>query len=312
MPNAKPKGVETLSSEKKSIEDIRMFCPMKNSWPAIEYATELDKVKWIDVPSNIGKFLSGTGKHIGNTIMSIRPANVARHIHKSSDVSTLKEVMKWFAENFDRTFTYYYDNSTYSTRWRMTAKPFQYKKTNYHAKGLASTIQSNQFWIRDDMFDNTYMLNSSNPTWVSWGDSVIKMLPQLKLDEAKRNDKGIVNDASSMSTQMLEHSELMQKNMNEMVDNIKFQINRLIDSSLDSYKYDIKQLMHADDMLEHMNENILVSTDGLVFEESKQSVAASNRLIKEHTQKLFANKLQLMDMRERYLALFDTKDGEEE
>ena len=308
MPNANPKGVETLSSEKKSIENIRMFSTLRDSWTANEFATGLDKVKWIDVPSNIGKFL--TGINVEHRI--IKPANVARHIHKSSDVSTLKEVMKWFAENLDRTFTYYYDSSTYSARWRMTAKPFQYKKTNYYAKGLASTIQSNQFWIRDDMFDNAYMLNSGNPTWMSWRDSVIKMLPQLKLDEATANDKAIVNNAKDMSTEMLEHSMLMRKKMNDMTDDIKFQINRLIDSSLDSYRYSIKQLMHADDMLEHMNENILVSTDGLIFEESKQSVAASNRLIKEHTQKLFANKLTLMDMRERYLALFDTKDGEEE
>lgn len=317
MPNAKPKGVETLKEDKElNMENRRMFSTLKSRWVAIDFATEMETIKWIDVPSNIGVFLSQMSHHDGGNV-TVHPTRIAKHVLDNTQpqfiLLRMKEIMMWFADNMDRTFTHYQDKSTYNTRWRMSAKPFQYKRINWSTKGLASVIQSNQFWISSTMFDNSYLLNHENPTWVSWNATWVSMLPQMKLERAVAKDKATINQASNMATHMSEHIEYLDAAMDKFTTVMKNRIETHAENVLGyTHNVSVRELVRADDMSHYMSEHLLVDVDSLLFPESKQTVVASNKLIKEHTQKLFAQKLQLMDMKERFLALFDAKDGEEE
>jgi len=200
-----------------SASQITSTLGLQTIWSASE------KMFWIDIPTHVCRFFNSF-KYLVSVSHNLTDVKVAHMLgrarvgsHEETSVGEritideFKVFMQWVLEHRGHVFTYYSSHSTdHETRWRMTKKPYVYKSYNNHAKGLASTIQSNQFYVNSSMFGEASVKDWSpnNPsheqqlTYKSWIKSVLVNLPEVKMESLMVADKDMLKLLSSRCTML--------------------------------------------------------------------------------------------------------------
>ena len=140
----------------------RMLTSSKHSWVGVEFSTEVEKMKWIDVPTHIGEFLT----HVG---IYFRPASLANKMAEHNmSVSDIDACLKWFVDHSGHCFTFYYQNKhPFGRRWRMSKKQFTHKSYNYYVLTALPKAKMDKLSAEDnnkvaEMNDNKHDLESYN------------------------------------------------------------------------------------------------------------------------------------------------------
>ena len=286
-----------------SVEMVRMLTQSKSKWVGLEYSTELEKVNWIDVPTHVSEWLSAIGTWTN-------PKHMAKAMaRKDMPVSQLESVFKWFVDHAGHCFTYYYRNEhPFGRRYRMTKKPWTHKSYNYYVKGLAHTIQDNQFYLNIDLFGGG-AVNMDNPTLVDWYNQVLTALPKAKMDKLATDDNNKVEQIDSNK----EDLESYNKKLTERLAGLD--VHALLKETIESHfqnmlnhKWDIHPLAETEDF---------VDTQGMSFDEQIEKVKIGNTHVKAIGASVFSNMLAIETAKEQALASIaslatTTQESEEE
>lgn len=295
-----------------SLENERLLTSSRHSWVGMEFSTEVGKMKWIDMPTHIGEFLSVSGTYF-------RPSTIASTMaNKDMPVSQLETVFKWFVDHSGHCFTYYYQNKhPFGRRWRMSKKPFTHKSYNYYAKGLANTIQDNQFYVNADVFGGG-AINMDNPTLTDWYNHVLTALPKAKMDKLSADDNSKVAEIENNK----EDLESYNKKLTERLAGLD--IHELLKETIESHfknmlykSWEIHPLAEADDFVVSLKSDYLVDTQGMSFDEQIEKVKVANTQVKQIGASVFTNILAIETAKEQALASIaslavPTQESEEE
>ena len=295
-----------------SLQNERLLTSSRQSWVGVEYSTELDKMNWIDMPTHIGEFLSESGTYF-------RPASIARTMaEKNMPVSQLETVFKWFVDHSGHCFTYYYQNKhPFGRRWRMSKKPFTHKSYNYYAKGLASTIQDNQFYVNSDLFGDG-AINMDNATLTDWYNHVLTALPKAKMNKLSADDNSKVAKVENNK----EDLEYYNKKLTDRLAGLD--IHALLKETIESHfknmlykSWDIHPLAEVDDFVATLKSDFMVDTQGMSFDEQIEKVKVANTQVKQLGASVFTNILAIETAKEQALASIaslavPTQESEEE
>ena len=280
-----------------SLEHERLFTSSRHSWVGKEFSTEVEKVKWVDVPTHIGEWLSAIGTWT-------RPKALARAmVNKDMSVSQLEDAFKWFVDHAGHCFTYYYRNEhPFGRRYRMTNKPFTHKSWNYYVKGLAHTIQENQFYMNADVFGGG-AINMDNPTLTDWYNHVLTALPKAKMDKLSTDDNNKVEQAESNK------EDLASYNMKLHVRLSGLDIHALLKETIESHfknmlykSWDIHPLAETDDFVASLKSDFLIDTQSMSFDEQIEKVKVANTQMKQLGANVFNNILAIESAKEQALA----------
>ena len=282
-----------------SVENESLFTSSRHSWVGLEYSTELEKMNWMDVPTHISDWLSAVG---GNSWM--RPKSLARVMaNKDMSVSQLETVFKWFVDHSGNCFTYYYRNEhPFGRRYRMSKKPFTHKSYNYYVKGLAHTIQENQFYVNKDLFGGG-AINMDNATLTDWYNHVLVALPKAKMDKLATDDNNKVEQVESNK------EDLASYNMKLHVRLSGLDIHALLKETIESHfnnmlhkSWDIHPLAEAEDFVASLKSDYLIDTQGMSFDEQIEKVKVANTQVKALGASVFNNILAIETAKEQALA----------
>lgn len=282
-----------------SIENESLFTSSRHSWVGLEYSTEKEKMIWIDVPTHISDWLSALG---GNSWM--RPNPLARQMaNKDMSVSQLETVFKWFVDHSGHCFTYYYRNEhPFGRRYRMTKKPFTHKSYNYYVKGLAHTIQENQFYVNKNLFGGG-PINMDNTTLTDWYNHVLVALPKAKMDKLATDDNNKVEQVESNKADLEVYNSKLSKRLAEL------DIHALLKETIESHfknmlhkSWDIHPLAEAEDFVASLKSDYLIDTQDMSFDEQIEKVNVANTQVKQLGASVFSNILAIETAKEQALA----------
>lgn len=282
-----------------SIENESLFTSSRHSWVGLEYSTEKEKMIWIDVPTHISDWLSALG---GNSWM--RPNPLARQMaNKDMSVSQLETVFKWFVDHSGHCFTYYYRNEhPFGRRYRMTKKPFTHKSYNYYVKGLAHTIQENQFYVNKGLFGGG-PINMDNTTLTDWYNHVLVALPKAKMDKLATDDNNKVEQVESNKADLEVYNSKLSKRLAEL------DIHALLKETIESHfknmlhkSWDIHPLAEAEDFVASLKSDYLIDTQDMSFDEQIEKVNVANTQVKQLGASVFSNILAIETAKEQALA----------
>ena len=295
-----------------SIKHEHLFTTSRHSWVSFEFSTEMEKVQWMDVPTHISDWLTNHGTWLNAQSLANRMAQ------KDTSVSDLDECLKWFVDHAGHCFTYYYLNKhPYGNRWRMTKKPFVHKSHNWYAKGLASTIQENQFFVNKDVFDGG-AINMDNATLTDWYNSVLTALPQAKYDFMSKKEQTTVNDVHYNQEKLAEFNTNMSTKLAEL------DIHKLLKDTIEEtfanmlyWNWDTHPLAKADDFVATLKSDYMKGTDEMSFDEYIEKVNLANAQIKQLGASVFTNMLAIETAKTNALASIasleiPTQESEEE
>jgi len=295
-----------------SLEHERMLTSSRQSWVGMEYSTEMEKVKWVDVPTHVSEWLSAIGTWTNPKALARAMAN------KDMPVSQLETVFKWFVDHAGHCFTYYYRNEhPFGRRWRMTNKPFTHKSYNYYVKGLAHTIQENQFYLNKDLFGGG-AINMDNATLTDWYNHVLVALPKAKMDKLATDDNNKVEQVESNKADLEVYNSRLVKRQAEL------DIHTLLKETIESHfknmlhkNWDIHPLAEAEDFVASLKSDYLIDTQGMSFDEQIEKVKIANTQVKALGASVFSNILAIETAKEQALASIaslatTTQESEEE
>tara|TARA_Y100000004_G_C8919994_1_gene414968 strand:- start:411 stop:1301 length:891 start_codon:yes stop_codon:yes gene_type:complete len=295
-----------------SLEHERLLTSSRHSWVGREFSTEVEKMKWIDVPTHISEWLTAIGTWTNPKALAKAMAN------KNMSVSQLETVFKWFVDHSGHCFTYYYLNKhPFGRRWRMSKKAFTHKSYNYYAKGLASTIQENQFYVNKDLFGGG-AINMDNATLTDWYNHVLVALPKAKLDKLSTDDNNKVEQVESNKADLEVYNSKLVKRMAEL------DIHTLLKETIESHfknmlyqSWDIHPLAEADDFVASLKSDYLIDTQSMSFDEQIEKVKVANTQMKQLGASVFSNLLAIESAKEQALAsiaslAIPTQESEEE
>ena len=295
-----------------SLEHERMLTSSRQSWVGMEYSTEMEKVKWVDVPTHVSEWLSAIGTWTNPKALAKAMAN------KDMPVSQLETVFKWFVDHAGHCFTYYYRNEhPFGRRWRMTNKPFTHKSYNYYVKGLAHTIQENQFYLNKDLFGGG-AINMDNATLTDWYNHVLVALPKAKMDKLATDDNNKVEQVESNKADLEVYNSRLVKRQAEL------DIHTLLKETIESHfknmlhkNWDIHPLAEAEDFVASLKSDYLIDTQGMSFDEQIEKVKIANTQVKALGASVFSNILAIETAKEQALASIaslatTTQESEEE
>lgn len=281
------------------LENESLFTSSRHSWVGLEYSTEKEKMIWIDVPTHISDWLSALG---GNSWM--RPNPLARQMaNKDMSVSQLETVFKWFVDHSGHCFTYYYRNEhPFGRRYRMTKKPFTHKSYNYYVKGLAHTIQENQFYVNKGLFGGG-PINMDNTTLTDWYNHVLVALPKAKMDKLATDDNNKVEQVESNKADLEVYNSKLSKRLAEL------DIHALLKETIESHfknmlhkSWDIHPLAEAEDFVASLKSDYLIDTQDMSFDEQIEKVNVANTQVKQLGASVFSNILAIETAKEQALA----------
>ena len=295
-----------------SVEMVRMLTQSRHKWVGREYSTELEKVNWIDVPTHVSEWLSEIGTWTN-------PKQMAKAMaRRDLPVSQLESVFKWFVDHAGHCFTYYHRNEhPFGRRYRMTKKPWTHKSYNYYVKGLAHTIQDNQFYLNTDLFGGG-AVNMDNPTLVDWYNQVLTALPKAKMDKLATDDNNKVEQINRNK----EDLEYYNTKLTERLAGLD--IHALLKETIEShfqnmlnYKWDIHPLAETEDFVASLKSDYLVDTQGMSFDEQIEKVKIGNTHVKAIGASVFNYILAIETAKEQALASIaslatTTQESEEE
>jgi hypothetical protein len=280
-----------------SLENERLLTSSRHSWVGLEYSTELEKVNWMDVPTHISEWLSAIGTWTN-------PKHLAKAMaDKDMSVSQLETVFKWFVDHAGHCFTYYYRNEhPFGRRYRMSKKPFTHKSYNYYVKGLASTIQDNQFYVNKDVFGGG-AINMDNATLTDWYNHVLVALPKAKMDKLATDDNNKVEQVESNKANLEVYNSNLSKRLAEL------DIHALLKETIESHfknmlyhKWDIHPLAEAEDLVTSLKSDYLIDIQGMSFDEQIEKVKVANTQVKQLGASVFSNMLAIETAKEQALA----------
>jgi len=291
----------------------RLLTTSRHSWVGIEFSTEVEKMKWIDVPTHIHEFLTSVGTY------SMTATKLAKKVVKSNmSVSDMDACLKWFVDHSGHCFTYYHDSKNhYNTRYRMSKKAFTHKSHNYYAKGLASTIQDNQFYVNTEVFGGG-AINMDNATYTQWYTHVLNTLPSARLEFIAQQDEAKVNTSNSCVEQLKVFNELMTSKLADL--NIHELLTETINSKFEEmlyYQWETHMLANTDDFVATLNENYITDTKEMAMDEKINMVSVNNTRVKQEGASVFTNILAIESAKEQALAgiaslAIPTQESEEE
>tara|TARA_R100000908_G_C3750688_1_gene145294 strand:- start:1646 stop:2515 length:870 start_codon:yes stop_codon:yes gene_type:complete len=289
-----------------------MLTSSKHSWVGVEFSTEVEKMKWIDVPTHIGEFLT----HVG---IYFRPASLANKMAEHNmSVSDIDACLKWFVDHSGHCFTFYYQNKhPFGRRWRMSKKQFTHKSYNYYAKGLASTIQDNQFYVNSDLFGGG-AVNMDNATLTDWYNHVLTALPKAKMDKLSAEDNNKVAEMNDNKHDLESYNTKLTERLAGL--DIHALLRKTIESHFEEMLYmqwDTHPLAKADDFVATLKSDYLIDTQGMSFDEQIEKVKVGNTQVKQFGASVFTNILAIETAKERALAgiaglAVPTQESEEE
>jgi hypothetical protein len=295
-----------------SLENERLLTSSRHSWVGLEYSTELEKMNWMDVPTHISDWLLAVGTWTN-------PKHLAKAMaDKDMSVSQLETVFKWFVDHAGHCFTYYYRNEhPFGRRYRMSKKPFTHKSYNYYVKGLASTIQDNQFYVNKDVFGGG-AINMDNATLTDWYNHVLVALPKAKMDKLATDDNNKVEQVESNKANLEVYNSNLSKRLAEL------DIHALLTETIESlfknmlyHKWDIHPLAEAEDLVTSLKSDYLIDIQGMSFDEQIEKVKVANTQVKQLGASVFSNMLAIETAKEQALASIasletPTQESEEE
>ena len=271
-------------------EHTSLFVRNTHQWVGKEYSTKVSKQNWTDVPKDVSKALDSLVTYNPSVVT---PRKLARRmIEHAVSVDDFRSFMTWILEHSTHTFTYYYPHDTHGKRWRMSKKPFVIKPFNYSAKGLASTIQSNRFFVNAEVFDGG-AVNASNVFWNEFNSSVLGFLPAMRMSQLKKQDVAVIEELSNTNHNLCKHVKNVDKKIANLEVNLQKMVTRVFNEIDDlSYlgytnSYDLDKLLKVDDMKQHMDEHMLGDASDIHFKENKAKVAEANTQMRRHVADVF-------------------------
>jgi hypothetical protein len=300
-----------------SIEHTRLLTTSRKRWVGLEYSTLVDKMKWVDVPTHIGEWLEAIGGtwDLGWTMPKGLTSFMA---DKDMSVSQLDTVLKWFVDHSGHCFTYYCRNEhPFGRRYRMSKKPFTHKSHNYSAKGLAGTIQDNQFYVNTSVFGDG-AITMDNATLKDWYNQVLVDLPKARLQMLLANDNEKVEQVTSNYADLAVYDSKLSKRLAEL------DIHKLLKVTIESHfdnmlheSWDMHPLAKADDFVATLKSDYLIDTQSMSFDEQIEKVKAANTQVKQLGASVFSNILAIESAKEQALASIaslatTTQESEEE
>ena len=280
-----------------SLENERLLTSSRHSWVGLDYSTEKEKMIWMDVPTHISDWLLAVGTWTN-------PKHLAKAMaDKDMSVSQLETVFKWFVDHAGHCFTYYYRNEhPFGRRYRMSKKPFQHKSYNYYVKGLASTIQENQFYVNKDVFGGG-PINMDNATLTDWYNHVLVALPKAKMDKLATDDNNKVEQVESNKADLEVYNSKLVKRQAEL------DIHALLKGTIESHfnnmlrnNWDTHPLAQAEDFVASLKSDYLIDTQGISFDEQIEKVMVANTQVKQLGASVFSNILAIETAKEQALA----------
>ena len=280
-----------------SLENERLLTSSRHSWVGLDYSTEKEKMIWMDVPTHISDWLLAVGTWTN-------PKHLAKAMaDKDMSVSQLETVFKWFVDHAGHCFTYYYRNEhPFGRRYRMSKKPFQHKSYNYYVKGLASTIQENQFYVNKDVFGGG-PINMDNATLTDWYNHVLVALPKAKMDKLATDDNNKVEQVESNKADLEVYNSKLVKRQAEL------DIHALLKGTIESHfnnmlrnNWDTHPLAQAEDFVASLKSDYLIDTQGMSFDEQIEKVMVANTQVKQLGASVFSNILAIETAKEQALA----------
>mgnify|MGYP001327581547 CR=1 FL=1 len=280
-----------------SLQNERLLTSSRHSWVGIEYSTELEKMNWMDVPTHISEWLLAIGTWTN-------PKHLAKAMaDKDMSVSQLETVFKWFVDHAGHCFTYYYRNEhPFGRRYRMSKKPFTHKSYNYYVKGLASTIQENQFYVNKDVFGGG-AINMDNATLTDWYNHVLTALPKAKMDKLATDDNNKVEQVESNVSNLQVYNTKLVKRLAEL------DIHALLKEQIENHfrdmlrnKWDTHPLAEAEDFVASLKSDYMIDTQGMSFDEQIEKVTVANTQVKQYGASVFSNILAIETAKEQALA----------
>lgn len=276
-----------------------LFTSSVSDWSHVEYATkhyELPNM-WKDVPSDIGPLMAQL-KTWGTC-----PETIAeRIVSTNTSVEDFEKLVSWLIDNADHGFTSYWDK--YGTkRWRMTKKAFVYKTHNWSAKGLASNIQDNRFWVNKHMFGGG-TLTGDNTHVKAWKANVLGRLPKLRMEAMEKKDNQTIGNMESEHKRLAKANKHLDSFVLEVESKIQKAISRVFDDALDTLKAPIDSHMigfaKADDHKDWMNTNMLGNLEDIVFTENKQKFSETAQVLKQEAVKFLSLYMQVETLKKQY------------
>ena len=281
------------------MDEVRLFTGSASQWSHVEYATkhyELPNM-WKDVPSDIGP-LMGQLKTWNTCPETIAESIVATN----TSVEDFEKLICWLIGHSHHGFTSYWDKYG-GKKWRMTKKPFVYKSHNWSAKGLASNIQDNRFWVNKHMFGGD-TLSNDNTHVKAWKANVLGRLPKLRMKAMMKKDNQTIENMES------EHKRLAKanKHLDSFVLNIESRIQKAIskvfEEALETWNSPIDSHMiefaKADDHKDWMNTNMLGNLEDMVFTESKQKFSETAQVLKQEAVRFLSLYMQVETLKGQY------------
>jgi|APSaa5957512535_1039671.scaffolds.fasta_scaffold01212_30 hypothetical protein len=267
------------------LDNTSLFTNSTSMWVGKEYSTEVSKQNWIDVPKDYVPFFD-TLVQFNAYVM--KPSKLAqRMIEHEVSVDDFRKFMTWILEHSPQVFTYYYPHDTHGKRWRMSKKPFAIKPYNYSAKGLASTIQGNRFFVNAQVFGDG-AINTSNLTWNEFTNCVLGELPAMKMLKLEKEDKVVIQDLNNTNHTLSQHVKKVDKKLADLDETIQKMVTQVFDEIDEAYLgYNIGQLLKVDDMKAHLDEHMLGDTSKIHFAENKAKVTEANMHMRRHVADVF-------------------------
>lgn len=247
----------------------------------------VSKQNWIDVPKDYVPFFDTLVTYIST------PSKLAqRMIQHEVSVDDFRKFMNWINTYTAHVFTYYYPHDTTGKRWRMSKKPFAIKPYNYGAKGLASTIQGNRFFVNSQVFGDG-AVNLSNLTWNEFTNGVLGQLPAMKMLKLEKEDKVVIQDLNSTNHTLSQHVKKVDKKLADLDETIQKMVTQVFNEIDDlshlgySSAYELRKLLKVDDMKQHMDEHMLGDASEIHFAENKAKVTEANMHMRRHVADVF-------------------------
>ena len=184
----------------------------------------------------------------------------------------------------------------------MSKKPFQHKSYNYYVKGLASTIQENQFYVNKDVFGGG-PINMDNATLTDWYNHVLVALPKAKMDKLATDDNNKVEQVESNKADLEVYNSKLSKRLAEL------DIHTLLKGTIEDHfnnmlrkSWDTHPLAQAEDFVASLKSDYLIDIQGMSFDEQIEKVKVANTQVKQLGASVFSNILAIETAKEQALA----------
>ena len=285
------------------LETFGMFTRSQEDWVGQPTSYKVEKQNWKDMHSNIGKFLDCFNTNWGYvTTNGSKPSRVATGMaDEGLSVEEMAVAINWFNEHSNHVFTYFH-NSYGSKRWRVSTKPNKVKYNNWHAKGLANTIQSNRFYCNTNVFGSMVTRNQ----WVL----VLKgMLPQAKMDALNRAEQKKVDLASSYNDSLVKATHKLDAQ--KLRDEILVQVKEVFRDALSSWNMPTTayKLLKDESPIDFVK--TLVQDDEEMVTEKKAELRKENKAILSNASELLKAYWNAQALEQEVMNLFGNTEEEE-